>query len=108
MNTDEREIFNYLQTWGGEFISVKEVCRRASTKKRYHDDPNWAQPLLQMMAERGLLERNLTGHYRIKPEPKKKHDGRWVSPEIKEILDENGVQVETHSTETDLDRDEPL
>ena len=29
MSSDEREISNYVQTWGGEFINAKEVSRRA-------------------------------------------------------------------------------
>jgi len=94
MSSDEREIFNYLQTWGTDFVSANEVCRRATTKKRYHDDQDWAKPLLQVMLERGVLERDLQGRYRIKPQKKKKHDGRWVSPDIAAILEENGVETD--------------
>jgi len=94
MNSDEREIFHYLQTWGLEFIGAKEVSRRASTKKRYHDDPDWAKPLLMGMAERGVLESDAMGRFRIKPERKKGHKQRWVSPEIEKLLKENGVEVE--------------
>ena len=104
MSSDERDIFNYLQTWGGEFISPKEICRRAGSKRRYYEDPNWAMPLLQMMADRGILERDLPGRYRIKPKPKKKHDGRWISPDIEKTLKENGIEVESQtSEETELE-----
>ena len=94
MSSDEREIFHYLQTWGVEFISAKEVSRRAGTKKRYHEDPDWAKPLLMAMAERGLLEGDAMGRFRIKPEPKKGHKQRWVSPEIEQLLKDKGLDAE--------------
>jgi hypothetical protein len=100
MDSDEREIFDYLQTWGNDYVSAKEVCRRASTKKRYHEDPDWAKPILQIMDERGLIERDAVGRYRIKPQPKNKHDARWISPAIAEILKEGGVNLdEKNATE---------
>jgi hypothetical protein len=94
MNSDEREIFHYLQTWGVEFISAKEVSRRAGSKKRYHEDPDWAKPLLIALAERGVLESDATGRFRIKPERKKGHNQRWVSPDIEKLLKENGMDVD--------------
>ena len=94
MNSDEREIFHYLQTWGVEFISAKEVSRRAGSKKRYHEDPDWAKPLLMALAERGVLESDAMGRYRIKPERKKGHKQRWVSPDIEKILNDNGVEID--------------
>jgi len=94
MSSDEREIFHYLQTWGVEFISAKEISRRASTKKRYHEDPDWAKPLLLAMVERGVLERDAMGRFRIKPERKKNAKHRWVSPDIEKILKEKGIGVD--------------
>jgi hypothetical protein len=94
MSSDEREIYHYLQTWGVEFISAKEVSRRAGTKKRYHEDPDWAKPLLMAMAERGLLESDAMGRFRIKPEQKKGRKQRWVSPDIEQILKDKGVDVD--------------
>jgi len=99
MDSDEREIFHYLQTWGNDFVSAMEICRRASTKKRFHQNPDWAKPILQRMAERGILEGDALGRYRIKPAPKRGHGGRWISPDIEKILKENGVQVESNSEE---------
>jgi hypothetical protein len=94
MSSDEREIFNYVQTWGGEFINAKEVSRRAGTKQRFHEDPDWAKPIMLGMVERGILESDLNGRFRIKPAPRKGHKQRWVSPDIEKILNENGVEVE--------------
>ena len=94
MDSEEREIFHFLKTWGDTFVSVKEVARRASTKKKFHDDPDWAKPLLMRMQERGVVESNTQGQFRIKPVAKKGKDKRWVAPDIAKILQESGVQVE--------------
>ena len=49
MDSDERDIFHYLQTWGANFVSAKEICRRAGSKKRYNEDNDWARgPLMQI------------------------------------------------------------
>jgi len=94
MDADEREIFHFLKTWGSEYVSGKEIARRAGGKKRFNDDPDWAKAKLQHMAERGILEGDALGRYRIKPEPRKNKHTRWVSPDIAKILQESGVKVE--------------
>jgi hypothetical protein len=103
MDADERDIFNYLKTWGSEFVGVREICRRAGTKKRFHENPEWAKPILQLMTERSILERDILGRYRVKPKPKHGRGGRWVSPDIEKLLKENGVEVESNSTEINDD-----
>jgi hypothetical protein len=102
MDSEEREIFQFLQTWGDQFVSGREIARRASGKKKFHDNPEWAKPLLTRMQERGVLESNALGQYRIKPVAHKGRDKRWVAPDIAKILQENGVQVEG-VTETGTD-----
>jgi hypothetical protein len=102
MDSEEHEIFYFLKTWGEEFVSAKEIARRASGKRKFYQNPEWAKPLLMRMAERGVLESDTSGRYRIKPVPKKNKNKRWVSPDIAKILEENGVRVEgTVETGTD-------
>ena len=103
MSSDEREIFNYQQTWAGDYINAKEVSRRAGTKKRFHEDPDWARPILQAMVDNGLLESDLRGLFRVKPERKGGHKQRWVSPDIEEILKEKGVSMDIDDAGTPVD-----
>lgn len=104
MDSDEREIFSFLKTTGKDFVAAREICRRAAGKKRFHDNADWAKPILQSMAERNILETDGTGRYRIKP--KKKHGGgRWMSPDIEKLLKEKGIAVES-KTGSDLAEDE--
>ncbi len=106
MDSDEREVYDYLKTFGEDWINAKEVCRRAGGKRRYYEDNSWAIPILLRMKERQILEGDMLGRYRIKPQPKKGRKGRWVSPDIAKILQEGGVQADAESIEPASD--EPL
>jgi hypothetical protein len=103
MDADEREIFYFLKTWGEEFVGGKEIARRAGGKRKFHQNPDWAKPLLMRMTERGILESDVGGRYRIKPVREKNKSKRWVSPEIAKILEENGVQPEGRAAEPATD-----
>ena len=46
------------------------------------------------MEDRGILESDSQGRYRIKPVSRKDKNKRWVAPDIAKILHESGVEVE--------------
>ncbi len=94
MDSDEREIIEYLKIWGENFVNAREICRRAGGKRRYAEDNTWAMPILQRLKAGSVIEGDELGRYRIKPAPKKKLKGRWISPDIEQILRESGVQVD--------------
>jgi hypothetical protein len=106
MDVDEREIFLFLKTYGSDYVAAREICRRAGGKKRYHEDHEWAKPILHRMIERGILETNMDGQFRVKPGQKKKKNDRWISPDIAKILKENGVEVESSTGADELASDD--
>lgn len=113
MDSEERDIFDYLKTWGKEFVGSREICRRAGGKRRYHDDHDWAIPFLGLMVERGIIERDAMGRFRVKPKPKTTGGGRWLSPQIAAILKnkaadlkEKGIEVKDANQEFDPGEDE--
>jgi hypothetical protein len=109
MDADEREIYQFLKSWGGNFVSAREVCRRAGGKRRYNQDPEWAKPVLLRMEERGILESNSTGQFRIRPLPKTDGKKRWISPDIAKILSESGVEPDEETGVLgEDDQSEPL
>ena len=93
MDSDEREIFNFLKTRSSEFVNAAEISRRAGSKKRFHEDRDWAKPILKRMEERNILQSDMLGRFRIRP-TKTKKGNRWVAPEIAKLLEEKGVKVE--------------
>ena len=99
MDGDEREIFHFLKTRGAEFVGAAEIARRAGNKKKFYDDPDWAKPVLMRMADRGLLQSDNQGRYRIKPVSRKDKNKRWVAPDIAKILQESGVDMEDANDE---------
>jgi len=94
MDGDERDIFQFLKTRGTEFVNGMEIARRAGNKKRFYDEPDWAKVVLMRMEERGILESDPSGRYRIKPVSRKDKNKRWVAPDIAKILNESGVEVD--------------
>ena len=92
MDADERDIIHYLSTWGEQFVSAKEICRRAGSKKRANQDPDWALPVLLRMAGRHILETDASGRYRIKPS--KRGHGKEAGSETSHMSDAHGTVVE--------------
>jgi hypothetical protein len=89
MLAEEREICLYLKSSPGQFISAREIARRAGGKSRYNKDPHWAVPFLAQLLEKKVIEKDSSHNYRLvaKPEKKKSH---WISPQMKKILEANG------------------
>jgi hypothetical protein len=85
MDADEKEICDFLRSWPGQFVSHREICKRAGGKWRYRDDPKWAIPILTGMVGKGILESDASGHFRLLPERKEKR--KEVSQEVKDILE---------------------
>lgn len=107
MDAEEREIYFYLKGWKHEYISSREICRRAGGKQRFHQELDWAKPALSRMVERGMVEMNPSGHLRLKS-PEDEQAGRrkqWVSPQIQGILRRSGKDFsQVVISEDDLDR----
>ena len=90
MDADERSICTYLKSYSGQFISGREICRRAGGKWRYREDPQWATPVLSRLVEKKLIEEDSTGHYRLIIKEGKAKPKKWVSPQIRIILERSG------------------
>jgi len=94
MDADEQDICNYLKQWQKQFISGREICRRAGGKRRFREDPFWAnQPLLRLV-ERQIIEADAGGHFRLVQKEKKQRPQKWISPELRKILEEGGKKLE--------------
>lgn len=108
MDSDERQIIEYLKTWSKHYVSAREICRRAGGKRRHREDPRWALPVLKRMVEAGLIESDSLGHYRIKLlDTRAKKRRRWISPQFAKILRDSGREFEDTIT-TDLDKPEDV
>jgi len=103
MDADEREVYNYLESYHGQYVSVKEICRRASTKKRFAKEPDWAREVLNRMKDQGLVESNMGGRYRLKDEHGEKEE--HMSEDTAKIIEEGGQQGQTGITLDTEDED---
>lgn len=94
MDADEQDICNFLKTWPKQFVAVREICRKAGGKKRFREDPYWAHQVVLRLAEKGLIEGDRAGHYRLVQPKKKDTRVKWVSPQVKQILKRSGKQFD--------------
>ena len=95
MDADEKQIADFLKSYPGQFVSAKEICKRAGGKWRFREDEKWALPILQRMVEKQLAEADTTGHFRLTTEKEKKDKKKWwASPDMKKILQEIGKQFD--------------
>ncbi|MEY4387555.1 MAG: hypothetical protein RLY20_2838 [Verrucomicrobiota bacterium] len=91
MDTDERQVIDYLKSWPGMFVSAREVARRAGGKRRFRDEPQWVYPVLSRLVEQKHIETDGLGHYRFAASRNaKKQRGQWISPHVRRILERSG------------------
>ena len=92
MDADQKEICIYLKSMPGQFVSGREIARRAACKRRFREDPNWAAAGLAELVDQGLIESDSTGHYRLPVRQSKEADPakKWISPQLKKILEKSG------------------
>jgi len=102
VDSDESIICAFLKLYHRQFVSGREICRRAGGRRRYRDEPGWALSVLKRLAEKGVLEADQTGHYRLIPLPEKEQKKRrWVSPQVRKILEQSGKTFDVISPEED-------
>ena len=66
MNAEETEIYEFLKTRDGNFVSVTDISRYLGRGRRFQEDRNWARPILRRMEIDGTVESNPYGEYRVK------------------------------------------
>ena len=70
MNAEEKEIYDFLQSRPGLYISVNEISKYIGRGRQFEIDRNWARPILRRMEMEGHLEANPFGEYRVRePQP---------------------------------------
>jgi hypothetical protein len=104
MDADERAVYYCLKSRRPQFVPERDINRHVGGKRRFHYNPEWAKPVLLRMIERGILETDVEGAFRLKPLPRKDTPGkRWASPQIAEILKASGKEFDNLITAEDED-----
>ena len=95
MDDQERQIYYYVKSLRPKAVPARDISRRVGSKRRFHYNPEWANPVLLRMVERGILETDTEGSYRLKPVPREQVEGkRWVTSEFAQILKASGKGLE--------------
>jgi len=107
MDYDERSVRIFLKGYPGQFVSPRVISRRLGGRRRYHDDPLWVLPILNKLLEKGLVETDPQGHFRLKKvEPTDRRTRTWISPQVRRILERSAqdfsVVIKLDDDEDDL------
>ena len=62
-SAEEKLVLDFLATNPKASFSAIEICRKAGTKRQFHEDPRWALRPLLHLRDRGLVEDDGGGHY---------------------------------------------
>ena len=101
MDADERDVYLFLKPQPEQFVPAVSICRYAGGKRRFRESSEWAVPVLRRMLERGIVELDVAGNFRLKPMPKSDAPKRWVSPHIAAILKKSGDKFDHFVKEED-------
>jgi hypothetical protein len=74
MGHDDDIVLNYLAKYPAVYVSAMEVCKRADSRRRFNESPDWAKPVLARLTQSRVLEVNASGHYRIKVEEEEEEE----------------------------------
>jgi hypothetical protein len=104
MDADERAIYYYIKSLRPNSAPVRDISRRVGSRRKFHYNPDWAGPVLARMVERGILQTDTDGSYRLKPIPRPDMRGkRWASPQFAKILKASRKQFDNLVTPEDED-----
>ena len=82
LSDDEQNIMRFVQQCGATGASVREICRKSSTKDRWKENERWAYPFLSGLKDKKLLMTTAAGNYVVPPSEKeveaerKRREGR--------------------------------
>jgi len=94
MDAVERDIYHYVKSRRPKAVPARDINRHVN-KRKFRYNPDWAKPALLRMVERGILEADAEGSYRLKPIPRQDAEGkRWASPAIAELLKASGKEFD--------------
>ena len=66
MTHEELAIINLLRGSPESFVARREIARKALRRSAFEENPHWADAPLAGLVDRGIVEQNDSGHYRIK------------------------------------------
>jgi len=107
MDADQNDICQFLKSWPGQFVSRKEICRRAGGKWKYREDEHWAVPVLQRMVEDNVIESDDTGHFRLLKrgtQNMKNQQRLWMSPAVKKMLQKSSRKLVVVDLDKELEQ----
>jgi hypothetical protein len=68
MSADELTIVAFLKGSPASYYARREIARRAVKRQVYEENPHWVDAPLRGLVDKGVVEKNDHGLYRLKQE----------------------------------------
>jgi len=106
MDYDERSVRIFLKGYPGQYVSARVISRRLGGRRRYHENPLWVLPILSKLVDKGIVEADALGHFRLKKvDPSDRRKRTFLSPQVKRILERSSGNF-THVITIDEEDDD--
>ena len=93
MNSEEKQILDFLQPCPNVFFSHREIGKKAGTRRQFDVDPDWARPHLKHLAAKGHLKTNPLGQFCFVPSEERKKKEYKIGGHFKPISAEEARKV---------------
>ena len=93
MNFEEKQVLDFLKPCPRVYFSVREIGRKAGTRRQYYDNPEWPLPHLQFLTQKGHLLVNPMGHYCFVPQDERKKKVYKVGDHLKQLSPEEAARA---------------
>jgi hypothetical protein len=98
LGPDENCVLQYLNNFPNDFISEREIARRADGRRRFAENAHWAHIALSELVENRFIETDGLGKYRMKRTSLAAGEVRkFISPQFRTILENCGPKFDLSS-----------
>jgi len=93
MNSEEKQILDFLQPCPNVFFSHREIGKKAGTRRQFGLDPDWARPHLKHLAAKGHLKTNPLGQFCFVPSEERDKKVYKIGGHVKSISAEEAKKA---------------
>jgi hypothetical protein len=101
MNFEEKQIIEFLKPCPRVFFSVREIGKKAGTRRQFSDNPEWPRPHLKLLAAKGHLQTNPMGQFCFVPSEERRRKPYKVGDHLKLLAPEEAAKAAREASDPD-------
>jgi hypothetical protein len=93
MNFEEKQILDFLKPCPRVFFSVREIGKKAGSRRQHTENPEWPRPHLVFLTQKGHLQSNPMGQYCYIPTEERKRRVYKTGDHLKPLTPEEAAKA---------------